>query len=258
MSVKRKPIDPVTEPPKDGGSKKTRQHGSTEHTRVDEAYLRILSLITEGKLVGGERLPSEGELATSIGVSRPVIRQALSRLQHTGIVKVRWGAGTFVQDAARAASGDPTFGPIQSLDEVKHVYVFRSTLEGDAAALAAQNRLPEHIAAAHRALKKLENSLSTSNESKEADLEFHLAIAAASGNPFFVRVLRSIQQSVEFSIGLSRTLSLTHPPERLLVVQAEHVEILNAIEAGDAERAREAMRTHLKNACRRLFQGPGV
>jgi GntR family transcriptional regulator, transcriptional repressor for pyruvate dehydrogenase complex len=260
MSGKMEPMDPETaaSAASSPGAKKGRQRASTDRTRVDEAYLHILALITEGSLVGGERLPSEGELATSIGVSRPVIRQALSRLQYAGIVKVRWGAGTFVQDAARAASGGPSFGPIQSLDEVRHVYVFRSTLEGDAAGLAAEQRLADPLAAAHRALAKLEKSLSTSNEAKEADLEFHLAITAACGNPFFLRVLRSIQQSVEFSIGLTRTLSLTHPQERRLLVQAEHVAVLEAVEAGDPERARIAMRTHLGNACRRLFQGPGV
>ena len=260
MRAKREPIESSSEhtTPAGSGPKKSRPRASTDRTRVDEAYVRILALITEGRLVGGERLPSEGELSTSIGVSRPVIRQALSRLQYAGIVKVRWGAGTFVQDAARAASGGPSFGPIQSLDEVRHVYVFRSTLEGDAAALAAEQRLADPLAAAHRALAKLEKSLSTSNEAKEADLEFHLAITAACGNPYYLRVLRSIQQSVEFSIGLSRTLSLTHPQERRLLVQAEHVAVLEAVEAGDPERAREAMRIHLSNACRRLFQGPGV
>jgi GntR family transcriptional repressor for pyruvate dehydrogenase complex len=237
--------------------RKSRAHGNTERTRVDEAYVRILALITDGRLVGGERLPSEGELATTIGVSRPVIRQALSRLQYAGIVKVRWGSGTFVQDANRAASGGPTFGPVQSLDEVKHVYVFRSSIEGDAASLAAEQLLADPLAAAQRALDKLGRCLGTSNEAKEADLEFHLAITAACGNPYYLRVLHSIQQSVEFSIGLTRTLSLTHPEERRLLVHAEHVAVLEAIKARNPEAARAAMRLHLANACRRLFQGPG-
>src|SRR5579862_3372015 len=180
----RDPEDSGTESTHSASARKGRHRPPSEGSRVDEAYLRILALITDGRLAGGERLPSEGELATTIGVSRPVIRQALSRLQYAGIVKVRWGAGTFVQDAARAASGGPTFGPIQSLDEVRHVYVFRSTLEGDAAALAAEQRLADPLAAAHRALEKLEKSLGTSNEAKEADLEFHLAITAACGNPY--------------------------------------------------------------------------
>jgi GntR family transcriptional regulator, transcriptional repressor for pyruvate dehydrogenase complex len=258
---KIEPTDPDnsgTEAAQTASTRKGRHRPPSEGSRVDEAYVRILALITEGKLGVGERLPSEGELATTIAVSRPVIRQALGRLQYAGVVKIRWGAGTFVQDASRAASGGPTFGPVQSLDEVRQVYTFRSTIEGDAAALAAEQRLADPIAAAHRALAMLEKTLGTSNEAKQADLEFHLAISAACGNPYYWRVLRSIQQSVEFSISLTRTLSLTHPHERRLLVQAEHVAVLDGIEAGDPERARNAMRLHLSNACRRLFQGPMV
>jgi GntR family transcriptional repressor for pyruvate dehydrogenase complex len=224
---------------------------------VDEAYRKILAMITEGALVGGERLPSEGEMAIELGVSRPVVRHALSRLQHSGVVEVRWGAGTYVQNAAHASASDPSFGPIRSLDEVRHAYAFRATIEGDAAALAAENKTEATLAGVYRALEKLDKALSTSIQAQEADLEFHLAIAAASGNQFFLRALQSIQRSVEFSINLARTLSLTHPQERLLVVQAEHVAVLRAIEAGDPERARQAMREHLNNACKRLFQGPG-
>jgi GntR family transcriptional repressor for pyruvate dehydrogenase complex len=224
---------------------------------VDEAYRKILAMITEGALVNGERLPSEGEMAIKLGVSRPVVRHALSRLQHSGVVEVRWGAGTYVQNAANVPPDDPSFGPVRSLDEVRHAYVFRATIEGDAAALAAENRSEASLLGVYRALDKLEKSLSSSIQAQEADLEFHLAIAAASENRFFIRALQSIQRSVEFSINLARTLSLTHPQERLLVVQAEHVAVLRAIEAGDADGARRAMREHLNNACKRLFQGPG-
>jgi len=233
------------------------RRAGAQGTRVEESYRKILAMITEGTFADGDRLPSEAELANSIGVSRPVIRQALSRLEHSGVVKVRWGAGTYVQDATAAHPGDPSFGPVQSLDEVRHIYVFRAALEGDAAALAAQHRPPAAIDTARRALASLEQSLGTSTEAHNADFSFHLAIATASGNPFFERVLRSIQRPMEFSIHLTRTLSLTHPSERRLVVQAEHVAVLAAVEAGQAEQARVAMRAHLENACRRLFQGPG-
>jgi GntR family transcriptional repressor for pyruvate dehydrogenase complex len=240
-------------------SKPKRKRARDGGSRVDEAYRKILAIITEGALVGGQRLPSEGEMAATIGVSRPVIRQALTRLQHSGVVKVRWGAGTYVQDAsgATAAGASPSFGPVRSLNEVRQVYDFRAALEGEAAALAARNPGAPAIAMARRALETLETVLATSVEAQEADLEFHLAIATASGNPFYERAMRSIQRSIDFSIGLTRTLSLTHPRDRLLTVQAEHVAVLKAIEAGEPEKARAAMRTHLENACRRLFQGPG-
>jgi len=69
-------------------------------------------------------------------------------------------------------------------------------------------------------------------------------------------VLRTIQRPLEFSVSLTRTLALAHPTERRLNVMSEHVAILEAIEAGDPDKARTAMRLHLQNACRRLFQGP--
>jgi DNA-binding FadR family transcriptional regulator len=226
-------------------------------SRVDEAYRKILAMISSGAFGEGDRLPSEAELAANAGVSRPVVRQALSRLQHSGIVKVRWGAGTYVQNARGAAANEPSLGTVRGLDEVRHAYVFRAAMEGDAAALAAELRLAAPIAAAWRALEKLETVLDTSVEAQDADLAFHFALAQASGNPFFERVLRSIQRTLEFSIGLTRSLSLTHPHGRRLIVQAEHVAVLTSIEAGDPAAARDAMRRHLANACQRLFEGPG-
>ncbi len=226
-------------------------------SRVEEAYRGILGLITDGALAEGDRLPSEPEMATTLGVSRPVIRQALSRLQQVGVVDVRWGAGSYVRDVAGARQGDPTFGPVRSLDEVRFAYEFRAAIESDAAALAAERRLSGPLAAARRALDQLDLALDGKQVGQEPDLAFHFAIAAASGNPFYERVMRSIQRPLEFSISLTRTLSTTHPNDRRLDVQSEHVAILEAIEAGNSEKARAAMRTHLQNACRRLFQGPG-
>ncbi len=225
---------------------------------VDEAYRKILAMITEGALTGGERLPTEGEMASSIGVSRPVVRQALSQLQHAGVVEVRWGSGTYVQKPGAVQEKDQSFAPVRSLDEVRHAYMFRATIEGEAAALAAEQGSKQALQGVYDALEKLEKALSTSAEAQEADLEFHMAIAAASGDPFYLRTLISVRPSVEFSINLLRTLSLTHPRDRLLIVQAEHVAVLKAIEAGDADAARSAMQLHLNNACKRLFQGPGA
>jgi GntR family transcriptional regulator, transcriptional repressor for pyruvate dehydrogenase complex len=230
--------------------------GGSAVSRVEEAYRGILGLIMEGALVDGDRLPSEPEMAATLGISRPVVRQALGRLQQLGVVDVRWGAGSFVRDAAGARRGDPTFGPVRSLDEVRFTYEFRSAIEGDAAALAAERRPTGPLGVAKRALDKLDQALAKGEIGLEPDLEFHYAVAAASGNPFFERVLRTIQRPLEFSVSLTRTLALAHPSERRLKVMSEHVAIIQAIEAGDSETARGAMRAHLHNACRRLFQGP--
>jgi GntR family transcriptional repressor for pyruvate dehydrogenase complex len=227
-------------------------------SRVEEAYRRILALITEGALTQGDRLPSEPEMAASFGISRPVIRQALTRLQQAGVVDVRWGAGSYVRNVGQTGGSDPTFGPIRSLEEVRFTYELRAAIEGEAAALAAERGPSPALDAARKALAKLDDVLATDVVGQDADLEFHFAIAAASQNPFFERMLRSIRPSLEFSINLARTLSLTFPHERLRIVQAEHIAILRSIEAGDPVAAREAMRAHVLNALRRIFQGPGA
>jgi DNA-binding FadR family transcriptional regulator len=168
---------------------------------------------------------------------------------------VRWGSGSYVRHAASAA---PSFGPVRSLNEVRQVYELRATVESGAAALAAQRRPATALTAARQALAKLDEALATDAVGHEADLEFHFAIATASENPFFERVLECLRTPMDFAISLSRSLSLTHPKDRLRVVQAEHIAILRAIEAGDANLASVAMRAHLENACNRVFNGPGA
>ncbi len=226
--------------------------------RSEEAYRRLLSIITEGSLDPGDRLPSETELASQFGISRPLIRQAISRLQEGGLIDVRWGAGSYVRDRAGMMDADPTFGTVESLTDVRHAFELREAVEGDAAALAAMHRLPGPLAAARRALEKLERAVRERTIGEQPDLDFHFAIAAASGNPFFERALRNIRRPMEFTINLTRTMALTHPAERLRVVQGEHVAIMEAVEAGEAEAARRAMRAHLANSCTRLFLGPGA
>jgi DNA-binding FadR family transcriptional regulator len=235
---------------------KSRRAAPPSTSRVEHAYRGILALITEGAMTAGARLPSEAEMATTFGVSRPVVRQALTRLEQARVVEVRWGAGSYVRDISGAARPEPNFGPVRSLDEVRQTYEFRAALEGDAAALAAERRPPEPLAAARRALDSLEQALTNGTLGESSDLEFHFAIAAASCNPFFERMLRSIQRPLEFSINLTRTLSQTHPSMRRRDVQSEHIAILAAIEAGDPDAARAAMRRHLANSCQRLFMGP--
>lgn len=226
--------------------------------RSEEAYRRLLGLITEGALDDGDRLPSETELATRFGISRPLIRQALSRLQAAGVIDVRWGTGSYIRDRGSIGRADPSFGPVESLEDVRASFELRQAVEGDAAALAATHRPAPHLAAARQALAELERAIETGAVGQDADVAFHFAIAAAACNPLFERVLRSIQRTMEFTISLTRSMALTHPKERLRVVQAEHVRIMKAIEAGDPEQARQAMRAHLGDSCRRLFLGPGA
>jgi GntR family transcriptional regulator, transcriptional repressor for pyruvate dehydrogenase complex len=236
--------------------------GSKSLSRRDDVHRQVLALITSGSMGHGDRLPSEADLASRFGVSRPTVREALTRLRDAGVITVRQGAGSFVKDADTSNSNEPSFG-VQSLDEVLHCMEFRAALEGEAAARAAEHKDITSLTTASHALERLEQAIELESRGETADFQFksdfdfHMAIATASGNPYFRRTLVLLRPAFEFTIGLSRSLSLTHSVERLRIAQAEHVAVFKAIEARNPSMAREAMQKHLLNACRRIFEGPG-
>lgn len=226
----------------------------------DHLSTRIADLIGRGEFDDAGRLPSEVVLADRFGVSRPVVREALSQLRSMGFIVSRKGSGSYIRKQSETAShhaGAVGFGPVNSLAEVRKCYEFRIGLEGEAAYFAAQNRTPEMLAAIREALERMEAAMSGGMVGKNADLEFHIAVARASGNEFFEAVMQSMRTPIEFAINLARSLTLTRPLEHLRAVQTEHVVMFEAIEAGDKDAARLAMRTHIENACRRVFEGPG-
>jgi GntR family transcriptional regulator, transcriptional repressor for pyruvate dehydrogenase complex len=225
-------------------------------SRVEYTYRKILSFIVGGLLTKGDRLPSESEMAVNFGVSRPVVREALTRLQQSGVIEIRRGAGSFVLDADNRDSINADFGTVESLDDVRASFEIRVAFESRAAALAAMRGTAATIAHIRQAFDKMEDAIETQSLAVDADLAFHMAIAVATQNPFFAKIHQSFLQPVTFSISLARSLSLTHPQERLREVQREHAAILSAIERGEPEQAAAAMTAHLDNACRRLFQGP--
>jgi DNA-binding FadR family transcriptional regulator len=229
---------------------------------ADQLAQRVAMLIDRGEFSEGTRLPAESELADRFGVSRPVIREALSRLRVMGLSGSRRGSGSYVQkpvnpvvETTKAIIG---FGPVNSLAQVRKCYEFRLGVEGDAAYYAALNRTPAMLVAMHGALDRMEKAIAEGVViGLSADFEFHMAVARASGNEFFEAVMESMRTPIEFAINLARSLSLRWPAAHHLTVQAEHVAMFEAIEAGDKEAARNAMRAHIANACRRVFEGSG-
>ena len=246
-------------PGSEGGEDGSRDGLSRSASLGEQLSLRIRSWIDGGELVEGARLPSEIELAERFGVSRPIIREALSRLRSEGVIVSRRGSGSYVQMLAAPATAQPVetpFGPLSSLAQVRKCFQFRATVEGDAAFYAAQNRTPEGLAQMQEALLKLEAAVLDRRVGVSPYYEFHVAIARASGNEFFEIVMRQLQTPIEFTINLARSLSLTRTHEHMMTIQDEHVGIFKAIETGNGETARRVMRSHLDNACVRIFEGP--
>ena len=175
---------------------------------ADKIARKISQSIALGEYGEGSRLPTENDLAAHYGVSRPVIREALTRLRDQGLIVSRRGSGSYVR-AARfplAADDDVRFAPIGSFAEVRKCFEFRVTVEGDAAYHAALNRTPQALIAMQSALKKLETEIVAGKLGISPDFEFHLAVSRASENEFFETAMKMLGPSVEFTINLARSL----------------------------------------------------
>ena len=214
-------------------------------------YSDILNRIIEGEYKEGERLPTEHMLAERFATSRPTVREALAQLRADGIIATRHGSGTTVM--RRPDPDVRRFAPLETLSDIRRCYEYRVVVESGAAALAAQKADDDDIAAIRREWDNLQTIVETSGIGAKDDFAFHMAVARASKNPFFITALSGIQEQMVFSMNLSRNLSLVKSIERQRIVQQEHLEVLEAIQARDAQRASQAMRDHLERAVSRMF-----
>ena len=217
----------------------------------DKIYGDILNRILEGEYKEGERLPTEHALAERFETSRPTVREALARLRADGIIVTRHGSGTTV--ARRPDPDVRRFAPLETLSDIRRCYDFRIVTESGAAELAAQMAEADDIAAIQHAWDELERVIETQGIGAKDDFAFHLAVARASKNQFFITMMSFIEEQIVFSMNLSRNLSLVKTLERQRLVQAEHLAVLDAIRSKDAAAAGEAMRLHLEHARDRMF-----
>src|SRR5690606_7918288 len=217
------------------------------------AYQRILASVIEGRFPVGSKLPAETDLARELGICRPVLRAALVRLRADGILASRQGSGNFVirqphQTVLR-------FAPLSRLTDIQDCFKFRIGIEGEAAYFAALNHDARDLAAIDVAFEELEVAAETGHVGVDADFRFHLRIAQASGNPYFVSALDAIREQIVFGISLTRRLSLRRSLTRLRQVQDEHHAIRETIRRREVDHARTMMREHLEKARRRVYEG---
>lgn len=213
---------------------------------ADQLYGQLLEKIVSGQLMEGDKLPSENEISRAFNVSRPVIREALLRLQADGLVYSRQGAGSFVK--ARPPEGLIKFAQPSDVAGLLRCFEARLPIEGASAALAAQRATPEDIASIEASLQELEAALHSHDIAHQADFGFHMAIAKATRNDIFVTILTSLNTSITTGIQVNLNLTQRGSPDRLQKVCEEHRAIFAAISTGDAEGADLLMRYHLHAA----------
>ena len=218
---------------------------------VDRVYREILGSIMEGEFKEGDKLPTELALTERFAASRPTIREALSRLRSDGITSTRQGSGTFV--TRRPDPDLPRFTPLETISDVQRCFEFRIVVESGAAELAATMASETDLAEVVRCYAQLDRVIAAQDVGAGEDFEFHLAVARASGNQFFISAIASMQAQVLLSMNLMRNLSLVKSVGRQKLVQAEHEVVLDALKRRDGPAAGQAMRTHLENAKNRMF-----
>ena len=224
---------------------------SLAHGLVDDLSGRIRGQV----LRPGDKLPTESAIMQSYGVSRTVVREALSKLQAAGLVETRHGIGTFV--LAARPGGIFRLDPADMNNSIDAIAVLelRISLETESAGLAAHRRTDTDLAAMREALDAFASAFMAGTDTVAPDFRFHLAIARATGNRYFADILDHLGATI---IPRTRITATRIPREDvshyLQRVNREHDEILAAIARGDAESARAAMRVHLTNSRERLLR----
>lgn len=215
--------------------------------------------VRDGTLAAGDKLPTEAAIMEEFGVSRTVVREAISRLQAAGLVATRHGVGTFVVGMGDAATFRISPDQLGTLQDVIAVLELRIAVETECAALAAVRRTPENLVTLRNALKAFLDAVAEGRDAVGPDFQFHLEIARATQNHHFVDLMATLGGMMIPRARLEPPGPLT--PEReayLRRVNSEHENIVDAISRQDPEGARAAMRTHLANSRerrRRLAEG---
>ena len=210
---------------------------------VDAVYEQMLSKILDGSWAEESKLPSEFELTDLFNVSRTSIRSAVQKLRDLGIIYTKHGKGSFVStnlDKDRIANINQ---PIMHLsqEEFLDMMIFRQTVEFKCIKLAAEKANDEDIKAIEEALSRMLINKNDYKKYSQADLDFHVAVAKASHNKIFTKIIHDIKDVYYYYLEeLNRVLGIT-----LESIDA-HIKIFMAIKEHDVETAKISLNSAMK------------
>jgi GntR family transcriptional repressor for pyruvate dehydrogenase complex len=212
--------------------------------KSDEVFEQISEAIRGGRFNPGSRLPPERELAALFNASRPTIREALYRAELVGLIEVRHGTGSFV---VAAAPREPTDRPLVELikkeaHRIGEFFEIRRALEGWCAAHAARNATETDIAALKACIERM-RALDVTDEAWEsADIAFHNALAAATGNPIAVRIIEILREGFTAFYRFKRFVPNR---EEQQAIWQHHYDIYDAVRRRAPDEARQALVGHM-------------
>lgn len=221
------------------------------HSRAHDLVSSLTQQILLGTFKPGDKLPSENSLVREHAVSRTVVREALSKLQASGLVEPRHGIGTFVIE--RQAQSGLRVGA-ENAASVRDLLELRIGLEGQAAALAALRRSEQQLQRMRQALDDHQDLAASGDSCIEPDRRFHLLIAEATGNVYFTQMMAQLGNGLipRNQLGADER-SGSKLARHAYLANLEHEAILNAIRRQDPDAARAAICLHLSNSRDRLL-----
>jgi GntR family transcriptional repressor for pyruvate dehydrogenase complex len=211
----------------------------------DQVFDQLKDLIFRGHFKPGEKLIPERELALSMGVSRPTVREALNKLVNMGLIEHRQGQGTFVRRPSENASQNPLAAVVNGTDVgLVDLLEVRLGLECNAVSLAARRATEEDLQALQSGLREMTAGISSGGLGSSADIAFHMAIAFATKNTVHVHIMKSLYDLLFF--GIKENLQhLYSEPGNLDIIIQQHTDIFNSIRSRDPDAAYASMRRHI-------------
>ncbi len=232
--------------------------GQENGTLTDRVEALLRTQITGGGFSAGDVLPPENLIAERLGVSRTVLREAVSRLKVDGLVNSKQGVGLVVLDNRRSSVLRLHAADHDDIDELMATVELRTGFEVEAAGLAAQRRDQADLDAMNQGLLDMRRALDAGDVASgvDADFAFHRAIAEATRNINYIRFFEFFTELYKANLVESRSRSAK--AARGEHAQAEHQAIYEAIQQGDPDRARATARAHLDNTAARLKTSNGL
>lgn len=212
----------------------------------------LVTAVVNGEVAPGNTLPPEEKLAQHFGVSRTVIRESVKRVEEKGLISVAPGRGTTVQPTTSWNILDPVVLSVMlenddALGVLDELAVIRGSLEGEMSAETARRRSEEELNLVLDALTAMEESLDDGEAFPQADVDFHFLVMTLSGNQLASNITKILFQRAR---GSSRFTGIQSEDAHALTLE-EHRRVYEAIAAGDAEAAQDAMRAHIIDSWQR-------
>ncbi|VVP55293.1 FadR/GntR family transcriptional regulator [Pseudomonas fluorescens] len=211
--------------------------------------------IASGRLRPGDRLPTEQFLSQNFGVSRNVVREGIATLRAQGLIQSRQGVGVFVSAAPQSAEPSPQRERTSLLDgdnTIRNMFEVRAVLESQAAALAASHMTPHKLKTIQAAVLRMQYEGEPTLDTVNADLDFHRAVAAASGNDYLETMIRTVLEPMRALITMNfarRGPVFSNIPH---AARGEHEDLVQALTDRNAAAARQIMGQHIVSAASRF------